>query len=337
MVANLSDVLTPDIVSSSDFVNTEYLQTLVVIVPKYVRSDSSSIQRSSHSGCHCRNLEESWQNEYHTIGDQIAEYGPKGSRGAVRGSPVVPGSSRKLLEEGDACVYSVTVLKGQYTPGRLEKDGTFEQGAMHDYIEDFKLRAREKRFVVRDFSFDASSHASNEEAIAELEVEVDRLWSGLVRWCKAHFGETFIAWMHVKMIRVFVESVLRYGLPVNFVVLMYRVRSLHWRLWSSSYISDLIRNPVMYCSRTRARRRSFVASSRRSMPICSRRSFSASKNRHRVRRRRPSTFRTSRTPSRRSRPCSRRTRRDRPATRTQHSFKKRTKSQAYSRHILSDI
>ncbi|KAF1316501.1 Atpase, partial [Globisporangium splendens] len=202
MVANLNDLLTPDIVSPSDFVNTEYLQTLVVVVPK--------------------NLEETWLNEYHTIGDQIAEYGPKGNRGNVRGSPVVPGSSRKILEEGDAFLYTVTVLKGQYQPGRIDKEGTFEQGTVIDYIEDFKTRAREKKFIVRDFVFDQTSHASNEEAIAELEVEVDRLWSGLIRWCKAHFGETFIAWMHIKMIRVFVESVLRYGLPVNFVVAMYR-------------------------------------------------------------------------------------------------------------------
>ena len=36
MVANLNDILTPDKVSTSDFVNTEYLQTLVVIVPKCV-------------------------------------------------------------------------------------------------------------------------------------------------------------------------------------------------------------------------------------------------------------------------------------------------------------
>lgn len=36
MVANLNDILTPDIVSTSDFVNTEYLQTLVVVVPKCV-------------------------------------------------------------------------------------------------------------------------------------------------------------------------------------------------------------------------------------------------------------------------------------------------------------
>ena len=31
-----------------------------------------------------------------------------------------------------------------------------------------------------------------------------------------NFSESFAAWMHVKALRVFVESVLRYGLPVNF-------------------------------------------------------------------------------------------------------------------------
>ena len=36
MVANLEEILTPDIVSERDFVNTEHLVTLVVIVPKYV-------------------------------------------------------------------------------------------------------------------------------------------------------------------------------------------------------------------------------------------------------------------------------------------------------------
>lgn len=147
----------------------------------------------------CRNLEEAWLQEYHTIGDQIAEYGPKGNRSNVRGSPVVPGSSRKILEEGDALLYTVTVLKGQYQPGRIDKEGTFEQGTVIDYVEDFKTRAREKKFIVRDFVFDQTSQATNEEAIAELEVEVDRLWSGLIRWCKAHFGETFIAWMHIKV------------------------------------------------------------------------------------------------------------------------------------------
>lgn len=32
----------------------------------------------------------------------------------------------------------------------------------------------------------------------------------LVRWLKVNFSEAFIAWIHVKALRVFVESVLRY-------------------------------------------------------------------------------------------------------------------------------
>ena len=50
-----------------------------------------------------------------------------------------------------------------------------------------------------------------------LRAEVDRLHASIVRWCKAHFAESFVAWMHLKVIRAFVESVLRYGLPVDFV------------------------------------------------------------------------------------------------------------------------
>lgn len=37
-----------------------------------------------------------------------------------------------------------------------------------------------------------------------------------MRWLKINFSEACTAWIHVKALRVFVESVLRYGLPVNF-------------------------------------------------------------------------------------------------------------------------
>ncbi|RHZ27400.1 hypothetical protein DYB37_006927 [Aphanomyces astaci] len=127
--------------------------------------------------------------------------------------------------QGDACLYTVTILKGQYQSGSYDQDGNFEPGTLLDYVEKFKLAAREKRFMARDFTFDPTSHATNETLVAELEVEVNRLYSGLLRWCKAHFGETFIAWMHVKAVRVFVESVLRYGLPVNFVAMLFKPKA----------------------------------------------------------------------------------------------------------------
>merc|ERR1712154_546979 len=37
-------------------------------------------------------------------------------------------------------------------------------------------------------------------------------------FCKNTFSETFANWMHLKLIRCFVESVLRFGLPVDFTI-----------------------------------------------------------------------------------------------------------------------
>ncbi|KFV41193.1 V-type proton ATPase subunit C 2, partial [Gavia stellata] len=42
----------------------------------------------------------------------------------------------------------------------------------------------------------------------------------LLRWLKVNFSEAFVAWIHMKALRVFVESVLRYGLPVNFQAML---------------------------------------------------------------------------------------------------------------------
>jgi len=39
----------------------------------------------------------------------------------------------------------------------------------------------------------------------------------LRKWLATNFAEVFEAWLHLKVLRVFVESVLRYGLPPNFV------------------------------------------------------------------------------------------------------------------------
>ena len=40
----------------------------------------------------------------------------------------------------------------------------------------------------------------------------------LIRWLKGNFSEAFVNWIHVKALRLFTESVLRYGLPATFMV-----------------------------------------------------------------------------------------------------------------------
>lgn len=58
--------------------------------------------------------------------------------------------------------------------------------------------------------------------MTKLVTDKKKQFGPLVRWLKVNFSECFCAWIHVKALRVFVESVLRYGLPVNFQAILLR-------------------------------------------------------------------------------------------------------------------
>jgi len=53
--------------------------------------------------------------------------------------------------------------------------------------------------------------------------QVEHVRASLVRWCRTNYGEVFTAWIHLKVVRLFVESVLRYGLPVDISAFVVRV------------------------------------------------------------------------------------------------------------------
>ncbi|KER25916.1 hypothetical protein T265_06723 [Opisthorchis viverrini] len=164
-----------DIVKSEQFVvGSEYLATLVVVVP-----------RSSYK---------EWQSSYATLTDMV-----------------VPNSSELLFEDQDNGLWTVTLFRKM--------------------IEDFKNRCRERRFIVRDFEYDEKKIEEGKTELSKLESDKKRQFAPLFRWLKINFGEAFSAMVHTKALRVFVESVLRYGLPVDFqAVLIQPNKKAHKRL-----------------------------------------------------------------------------------------------------------
>ena len=147
---------------------------------------------------------------------------PNVDRHKKRGSPVVPGSLQKVHADDESILYAVTILKGQYEAGYFDNN-EFQPGTKIDFLETFTNTCREKRFTVREFEWDPSQANKSSVAMEQLAVEVDGMKSALTRWCKNHYGDAYVAWMHMKVIRVFVESVLRYGLPVDFTAVLYKV------------------------------------------------------------------------------------------------------------------
>ena len=156
LVRNLTELVKKD-----HFVlGSEYLTTLLVVVPKALYKD--------------------WSLKYEKLTDMI-----------------VPRSSALLFEDQEHGLWNVTVF--------------------NKVVDEFKMKARENKFVVRDFTYSEEDIAAGKNELARLESDLKKQYHLLMRWLKVHFSESVIAWVHVKVLRLFVESVLRYGLPVNFV------------------------------------------------------------------------------------------------------------------------
>jgi V-type H+-transporting ATPase subunit C len=119
---------------------------------------------------------------------------------------VVPRSALKVEEDQDYELHRVVVFRN---------------------VEDeFKSKARENRLTVRDFSFAEGQAVADKEERGKLKSDTEKSGQQLQRWAKTSYTETFRAWVHLKAVRIFVESVLRYGLPANFqAILVKPVRS----------------------------------------------------------------------------------------------------------------
>ena len=59
-------------------------------------------------------------NENQSVGQNDGKFGNFINRSTRKGSPVVPASVEKILEEGDSILYSMVILRGHSTAGSYE-------------------------------------------------------------------------------------------------------------------------------------------------------------------------------------------------------------------------
>lgn len=189
MVGSLDEVLTPAALETAGAewlpADHEYLASLAIVVPKA--------------------SEEAFLAEYASLDGQAVPVGPAGRREAQRGSPAVPGSARKIAEDKDGYVLFVIAI--------LKK-----------FADSYRAAAREKRFIVRDHTYEPGAAAAAAAEASRLDVSMDGALAQLAEMSRIKFGEAMLAWVHVKAITLFVGSVLRFGLPVKFSAALWNVR-----------------------------------------------------------------------------------------------------------------
>eukprot|EP00450_Noctiluca_scintillans_P004054 CAMPEP_0194501418 /NCGR_PEP_ID=MMETSP0253-20130528/22667_1 /TAXON_ID=2966 /ORGANISM="Noctiluca scintillans" /LENGTH=418 /DNA_ID=CAMNT_0039343389 /DNA_START=51 /DNA_END=1307 /DNA_ORIENTATION=+ len=175
---DLIDTLSPDVVKASggaddDVVTTENLTTVFVVVP--------------------RGEDKEFLSQYEFFAD--ADDNEEASLGT---DGVVPMSAKKLtagdkfIEDRDGnTLYRVVLFKSS--------------------LGKFKKKSKEAGFSVREFTY---SEAGYSRLIADRERLEDLLATDhkvLLEHSRCLWSDLMVSWVHIKAMRVFVESVLRYG------------------------------------------------------------------------------------------------------------------------------
>jgi V-type H+-transporting ATPase subunit C len=113
---------------------------------------------------------------------------------------VVPRSAVTVVKESELALIRVIIFKR--------------------VLSEFKTVCRERKWTVREYSAEeGGAEGSGDQARAALKEATEKRHKALVRWCLINYSEVFQAWIHLKTIRVFVESVLRYGTVLTFFFL----------------------------------------------------------------------------------------------------------------------
>ncbi|GFF44114.1 vacuolar ATP synthase subunit c [Aspergillus lentulus] len=118
---------------------------------------------------------------------------------------VVPRSATLVASDDEFTLYAVTTFK-KHSP-------------------EFVHRCREHKWIPRDFKYVEGGKEEERKEVERVGGDERKLWGETLRLGRTAWSEAVMVWIHVLVLRVFVETVLRYGLPLDFVCTIIRTQS----------------------------------------------------------------------------------------------------------------
>ncbi|CAI0586188.1 unnamed protein product, partial [Linum tenue] len=100
----------------------------------------------------------------------------------------VPRSSKKLFEDNEYALYTVTLFRR--------------------VADNFRTTSLEKGFQIRDFEYSSEAQEGRKQEMDKLVQDQESLRGSLLQWCYTSYGEVFSSWMHFCAVRIFAESIL---------------------------------------------------------------------------------------------------------------------------------
>lgn len=117
---------------------------------------------------------------------------------------------------------------------------------MRKVSEEFNMKCREHKWIPRDFEYSADGKEEEKKELERTQQQERKVWGEVLRLARTGWGEAVMIWIHTLCLRVFVETVLRYGLPLEFVAALIKVSShAPQRLWMTTILTKLQTTPKL--------------------------------------------------------------------------------------------
>ncbi|KAI0489846.1 vacuolar ATP synthase-like protein subunit C 1 [Xylaria cf. heliscus] len=157
-----------------------------IVDPKFLVQDSEYLE--THLIAVPTNLRKDFIKSYETLSERV-----------------VPRSAEEIAHDDEFILYAVTTFK--------------RNGA------EFQQKCREQKWTPRQYKHVEGGKEEEKRELERVAREEKKVRGEALRMVHTGWSESVMIWVHVMALRVFVESVLRYGLPLDFVSALVQTNS----------------------------------------------------------------------------------------------------------------
>lgn len=142
---------------------------------------------------------------------------------------VVPVNSRKDFIKSYETVSPMVVPRSSVEVAKDDEFVLFAVTTFKKHSGEFLAKCREQKWTPRQYKHVEGGKEEEQKEIERVAKEEKKVWGEALRLGRTGWSEAVMVWAHVMTLRVFVETVLRYGLPLEYVSALVKVRNFQER------------------------------------------------------------------------------------------------------------
>ncbi|KAI3558731.1 V-ATPase subunit C [Colletotrichum abscissum] len=138
---------------------------------------------------------------------------------------VVPNNAKKDFLKSYETLAPMVVPRSAVQVATDEEFTLYAATSFKKHSAEFLAKCREQKWTPRQYKYVEGGKEEEQRELDRVAREEKKTWGEALRIGRTGWSESVMIWLHVLALRVFVEAVLRYGLPLDYVSVLVKTNS----------------------------------------------------------------------------------------------------------------